>query len=140
MTFLSFSPMVRRIVSEEGLLVSTSPSLVAVVAVKSTSTLLRRTGSIRLYRAWFVTTGFERSAFFSERSAYSYYKSLHDDKAPATRAAGMQQAFLFLGGLLDPPRGFHAERALEGPHCDEPPLSGGGPSAHAVDCGHGHRS
>ena len=67
-TFLAFSPVVRRIALEEGCLCSTSPSLTAVVAVKSTATLLRRTGSIKLYRAWFLTTGFTHAAFFTERT------------------------------------------------------------------------
>ena len=139
-SYLMFSPVARRIVYEEGVLVSTSPSLVAVVAVKSTATLVRRTCSIRLYRAWFVTSGFERATFFTERGAYGDYKFLHDERAPATRAAGMHQAFLFLGGGRDPSRGLHAELAPEGPHGHEPQDAGGNPPERTAEGGHGHRS
>lgn len=101
--FLSASPVVQRIIEEEGPLVATSPSLGAILTVKSNATLLRRTCSIRLYRAWFATAGLQSSTFFSEPSAYRYFRFLFDDRAPATRAAGMHQAFLFLGGLFELP-------------------------------------
>ena len=92
--------MVARIVRDEGALQGDSPSLVAITAVKSTATLLRRTGSIKLYRAWFVTAGLEYTTFFSELAAYRYFQFLHDERAPATRASGMFQVFCFLGGSL----------------------------------------
>ena len=101
--FLMFSPVVTRVVEEEGEVTALSPSLRAVTAVKSTSTLLRRASSIRLYRAWFDTSGFSVNAFFTEPAAYSYFRFLYDDRSPATRAAGMHQAFLFLGGLFELP-------------------------------------
>ena len=42
-----------------------------------------------------------RPARYTEPAAYKYFKFLFDDRAPATRAAGMHQAFLFLGGLFE---------------------------------------
>ena len=101
--YLSSSPAVQRIIREEGELTASSPSLIAVTAVKSDSTLLRRACSLRLYRAWFETSGFVQDSFFTESAAYKYYKFLYDDRAPATRAAGMHQAFLFVGGLFEIP-------------------------------------
>ena len=100
LSYLRHSVVVRRIVAEEGTLCGSSPSLLAMTTVKSTGTLLKRSSSIRMYRAWFVTAGATDIEFFSEPLAYRYFKFLHDDRAPATRAASMRQAFHFLGGLF----------------------------------------
>ena len=98
--YLHSSELVQNIIAEEGMLDQTTPSLIAMVTVKSTATLLKRMCSLRLYRAWFLTTGSEASAFFTEPAAYKYFKYLNDERAPATRAAAMRQALHFLGGLF----------------------------------------
>ena len=98
--YLGTSTLVQRIVSEEGPLDQNTPSLIAMVTAKSTATLLKRMCSLRLYKAWFLTTGAEAEAFFTEPSAYKYFKYLNDERAPATRAAAMRQALHFLGGLF----------------------------------------
>ena len=63
-------------------------------------------------------SGSEQNAFFTEPAAYEYFKFLHDERAPATRAAGMQQAFLFLGvSSRSPSMPSSAARGCEGLRC-----------------------
>ena len=98
--FLTHSPVFQQVVREEGSFSESSPSLVAMCTPKSTPTLLKRTCSLRLYRAWFLTADYLSDSFLTEPAIYGYFRFLHIESAPATRASSLKQAVNFLSGLF----------------------------------------
>ena len=99
-TYMTNVKTVKRIVDEEGDLLASSPSLVAMFANKSTGTLGKRASSIKMYRAWFITSGERATAFFDEKNVFAYVRALFLDHAPPTRASALREAMNFLDGVF----------------------------------------
>ena len=99
--FLGGVQSVVRIVDEEGSLSDDSASLEAMLATKSTGTLVKRASSLRMYRAWFVSSGVEADSFFGEKTVFKYVRSLFLDNAPPTRASTIRETFNFLDGIFE---------------------------------------
>ena len=93
--YFAESPSVQRIVYEEGDLKVDSVSLDAMVFIKKTGTLLKRSASLRISRKWFETTDFAATEFFSEAAVFHNVLALNADHAPATRAAVFREAVNF---------------------------------------------
>ena len=78
--------------TEEGPITAASPSLTAMMAMKATGTLHKRATSLKLYRAWYLTTSHPPEDFIAEHTVYSYASFLYAEGAPATRASALREA------------------------------------------------
>ena len=72
MEFLFTAANVQRIISEEGELSADSASMRAMTDHKSTGTLKKRAASIRMYAAWFRTSGFKKDDFLSKPAVFKH--------------------------------------------------------------------
>ena len=99
-THLIDTQLVKRILAEEGALVPQSVSLDAALTNKSTGTLIKRAGSLRLYRAWFNTSAFDVVDFTSKAAVFAYGRHLLADRAPASRMAALREALNFVEGVF----------------------------------------
>ena len=100
---LKFCPeagLLQTIAKEEGSIGIFSPSLRAVTAHKSTSTLQKRSIALRQYHAWILTTAWTAQDFFTEPAVFSYLQYLADSRAPVTRAASCREALNLYGTLF----------------------------------------
>ena len=86
---------------------STSPSLVAVLESRKTATLVKRASSLRLYEAWFATTGQPTASLFAERAVFEHMNFLNAERVGATRGMALMHAINFAGGLF----GFNVKMA-----------------------------
>lgn len=77
-----------------------APSLVAALEARKTATLAKRAGSLRLYHAWFATTGRPASEIFAERTVFEHMTYLNEERVGATRGLALSQAINFAGGLF----------------------------------------
>ena len=98
---LSHAEVVQDAIDSEGAFTASSVTLEAILAVKKTGTIQKRASSLRMYAAWFSTTGRQADSFFSEPAVFAYLVHLHADKAPATRAAALREAVNFFGGTFN---------------------------------------
>ena len=93
------APAVQDFLATDGTFTSTSECFVAALAKKSTATITKRAGNLRMLTAWHATSGLPDHAF-SEKAVYLYTRALWHDSAPATRAASAKAALNFLEGLF----------------------------------------
>ena len=61
---------------------------------------MKRASSLKLYAAWFDSTGRELNTFFSEPAIFAYVAHLHSSRAPASRAAALREAMNFMSGVF----------------------------------------
>ena len=101
LTHLATNNTVQCIVKEEGPLSVESASLNAIVASKATGTLEKRGISLRMYGAWFATSGLPAGAALTEPAVYKYAHHLYTDGVPCSRGVALVQALNFLKGLFD---------------------------------------
>ena len=93
------SEMVSKIVQEEGGFSTTSESVLAILAPKSTATLSKRASSLRMLEAWYESSGISAN-LFDESLVYQCVRCLLMDNAPATGAAAAKEAINLIGGGL----------------------------------------
>jgi hypothetical protein len=77
-----------------------APSIVAALEARKTATLEKRAGSLRLFEAWFATSGRPSADIFAERTVFEHMAFLNDERVGATRGLALSQAINFAGGLF----------------------------------------
>jgi hypothetical protein len=94
------SGLAQLMVEEDEAFSELAPSLVAALEARKTATLEKRSGSLRLYEAWFATSGRPVAELFAERTVFEHMAFLNDERVGATRGLALSQAINFAGGLF----------------------------------------
>ena len=79
---------------------SSSVSAVAALEPKSTETIRKRAGALRMYSGWLAASPYAGGDPFGEAAVFSYLCFLADERAPATRGATFRETINWMGGLF----------------------------------------
>ena len=84
---------------------STSPSIKAALEPKSTETVRKRAGSLRMFVGWFANSAFFKGCPFDEITVFNYLGYLNSERVPATRGSTFRETVHWMGALF----GFEVE-------------------------------
>ena len=98
--FKVFSPFAEQMYKVKEQFDSTSPSIQAALEPKSTETVRKRAGSIRMYSGWFATSAYCDGSPFDEISVFCYLGYLNSERVPATRRSTFRESVNWMGGPL----------------------------------------
>ena len=95
-----YSTFAGRLLARGEAISADSVSLIAALEAKKVATLQKRSGTLRLYHAWFVTSVHKGGCPFTEEAVFSYLHYLVAERAAATRGVSFTQMVNFMGGVF----------------------------------------
>ena len=98
--YRAFSKFASKLIEEGEVFNEESTSIRAALEPKSTETIRKRAGAIRMYEGWLTNSVHKGGDPFDEHATFQYLAFLNSERVPATRGATFRESVHWMGFLF----------------------------------------